>query len=324
MKFRYLILVLSLFGSGMLNAADYLPAAEAGRVLERIARAPLQVAFQGVYVFQQGEQRENIHICRVIEDGVIHERREALDGSPREMVRNGDSISLFITKGGAPASFDPRSNDRLFPRLLADNLPDVLANYHLRKGARARVAGVDAEVYELEPKDRWRYPHRFWVHPDSGLLLKAVTLGAKRETLELYAFSQLTLGAQVDRSLLKPVNPVKPVAIDSGSTPVSGAVRWEAKDIPAGFRLIRQSQRTLPGGNRRVLQYLYGDGVVTVSVFLESVQPGAPVGVVRQGVLSGFGRIDGAYHIMAIGKVPPETSEQFAKAYKPIEKQAGK
>lgn len=53
--------------------------------------------------------------------------------------------------------------------------------------------------------------HRIWIHADSGLLLKAATLGFKREVFDLYAFSQLVLGAQVDRNQLKPVNPVKPV-----------------------------------------------------------------------------------------------------------------
>lgn len=323
MRLQHFPVILSFCCAGLVHAADFLSIADAAIVLERIARAPMQVTFQGVYVLQQGEQRETIHICRVIEKGVVRERREALDGSPREMVRNGDNISLFMPKGAAPASFDPRNNDRLFPRLLADNVSDILASYQLRKTARERVAGVDADVYELEPKDQRRYPRKFWVHAETGLLLKATILGFKREVLEFYEFSQLALGEQVDRKQLKPVNPVKPMVADIASAPASVAVKWEAKGLPAGFRLMRQNWRVLPGGKQYVLQHLYGDGVATLSVFLEPVQPNAPTGKVKQGALSGFGRVDGAYHIMAVGKVPTETTELFAKAYKPVEIKAG-
>lgn len=324
MKLSRSLFLLLFVCSGVSLALDRLPDAEALRVLERVARAPSQTAFQGVYVQQHGEYMETIRICRVVDGGVIQERREALDGPPREMLRVGDQISLFLPENALTKNFDPRSSSRLFPRFLPDNPAEVLQNYALSRVARERVVGMEAEVFELEPRDRLRYPHRLWVHVDSGLLLKTTTLGLRREILDLYAFSQLALGSQVDRNQLKPIYPVRPVSSDVGEVPVVAGIQWEIKGAPTGFRLIQQSQRAMPGRNQRVVQHVYSDGVATISVFLESMRQGMPVGTARQGALNVFGRQDGAYHILALGEVPAETVELFAKSYKPIEKQVKK
>lgn len=124
-----------------LHAADSLSEADALRVLERVARAPAVTAFR-VCVQQHGEYLETIRVCHVVDGGVVHERRETLDGPPREMVRLGDQIPLYLPDGVRTKSFDPRSNGRMFPRLLPDNPAEVLVNYAVRRQARERVAGL--------------------------------------------------------------------------------------------------------------------------------------------------------------------------------------
>ncbi len=322
MKKRFLLL-LALLPISLL-AAERLPDAEARRVLERVAHASQMSDFQGVYLQQHGEHTETIRVFHVVENGVVHERREVLYGPAREMVRHGSQVSLYLPEGARPRSFDPRYYGHLFPRLLPDHPAELLASYSMRRVGHERVAGHEADIFELEPRDRFRYPHRIWVHGGNGLLLKMTTFGFKHEMFDLFAFSQLTLGAQVDRSLLKPVNPVKPVDVEAGSAAMPTAVQWEVKGIPAGFRLVQQGLRVLPVRSQRVVQHLYSDGVASISVFLEAMQPGAPLGATRQGALSIYGRQDGGQHVTVLGEVPPETVELFSRAYKSHDKSVKK
>ncbi len=312
--------------AGTAAAAPRLSDTEALKFLERVARAPTITSFQGVYVQQHGEHIESVGICHVVEGGVVSERREMLDGPPREMIRHGDQVSAYFAEGSRLKSFDPRNNGRLFPRLLPDNPAEILLNYNLRRVGRERVAGVEAEIIDLEPRDRMRYPHRLWAHVDSGLLLKAATLGFKQEVYDLYAFSQLQIGNHVDRSKLKPVYPVQPLSAEKPVTASAAlAAQWDAKTVPSGFRMIQQSQRTLSGRTQPVLHHLYSDGITTVSVFVEQVTATeAKGGAMRQGALSVYGWRDGNFRITALGEVPPETVELFAKAYRLIEKPAEK
>lgn len=320
---RYFFILVALW-SGVAFAAENLSSQDALRVLERVARAPALTAFQGVYVQQHGEYMETIRVCHVVDAGVVSERRETLDGPPREMVRRGDQVSVYLPEGGRTKSFDPRNTGRLFPRLLPDNPAEILANYTVRKGARERIAGLDSDVIELEPRDRLRYSHRLWVHSETGLLLKAATLGFKRETFDLYAFSQVVLGAQVDRNQLKPVYPVRPVTVEAPALTHATGSQWDTKTIPGGFRLVQQTQRAMPGRNQPVIHHVYSDGLASISVFVEGMQASSPLGGARQGALSVYGRQEGSYHLTVLGEVPPETVELFAKAYKLVEKQVQK
>lgn len=106
MKKRFLLL-LALLPINLL-AAERLPDAEARRVLERVAHASQMSDFQGVYLQQHGEHTETIRVFHVVENGVVHERREVLYGPAREMVRHGSQVSLYLPEGARPVQLDPR------------------------------------------------------------------------------------------------------------------------------------------------------------------------------------------------------------------------
>src|SRR5574340_152388 len=90
-----------------------------------------------------------------------------------------------------------------FPSLLPDQLSALSANYQVKEVGTERVAGYNTQAILFQPKDSSRYAHKIWVHTDSGLLLKAAVLGDKNQLVEQYAFTQLQIGGNVDRSWLK-------------------------------------------------------------------------------------------------------------------------
>ena len=51
----------------------------------------------------------------------------------------------------------------------------------------------------FEPQDGLRYGHKFWADATTGLLLKARIIDERGEVVEQFAFTDLAIGAQVDR-----------------------------------------------------------------------------------------------------------------------------
>ena len=54
-----------------------------------------------------------------------------------------------------------------------------------------RVAGIDSQVIELDPKDAYRFAYKLWADKKTGLLLRAQTLDPNGQVLEQLSFSQI-------------------------------------------------------------------------------------------------------------------------------------
>ncbi|SMC25277.1 sigma E regulatory protein, MucB/RseB [Andreprevotia lacus DSM 23236] len=293
---------------------EVMPTPEAVQLLNRMARAPQDVSYQGVYIHQFPDHMEAVRVVHVRDGSFDAERRESLDGSAREYLRLGDQVSLYMPDG-APNVLDRHHANKLFPRQLPDQPEQLLAGYQIRLVGRERVAGFDTDIYDLEPKDKLRFLHRFWVHPDTGLTLKAAMFGTKRELIDLQVFSQLQMGA-VNRRLLKPSHPLKPVPVEANPVNTVFADRQlEIRVAPQGFQLLRQIQRPMPGHDKPVTHQLYGDGLVTVSVFLEPFDSKVALGPSDQGMVNLYTRQVGPYLVTVLGEVPPETAFAFATLY---------
>lgn len=283
-------------------------------LLKKIAKTSAQTSFQGIYLQQHGDYVETIRICRIVENGVVGERREALDGPAHEMVRHGDQISVYLPEGAQLKNFDPSRNHHLFPNLLPDNPSNILANYQLRRRGVERVADIEADVFDLLPRDELRYAHRLWLHPQTGLLLKVMTYGENNEVFDLYAFSNIEIGKHIDKKLLQPSRPMTVVTVVDRKAPSVNP--WRVDGVPSGFKLEREALRQMRGKEELAIHHFYTDGMVSVSVFLDKMQAKLPIGGARQGVLSIFSKQEGNAHLTVLGEVPPKTVELFAKAYK--------
>lgn len=309
-------LVLLVCCISMARAAEALDKDSAIKLLERTAAAAKQATYSGTYVYQYGDEISTYRMIHVLDGATDAERRETLDGPPREYYRFGNQVSIYPADPQQSA-LDRRYTAKLFPRQLPDNVATLLSAYGITRLGHERVAGRESTVYQLEPLDQYRYPHRFWVDDDSSLLLKWVVLGMRKEAMQAFAFTNIQLGGNVDRKWLKPVRQLQAIAIDLNNGVASPAQEpgWDIKPVPVGFRLLKQTSKPLPGKNRTVIHHLYSDGAVTVSVFIEPVHQRLPLGLAHQGATHLFVKQSGAYLVMALGEVPAATVEAFTAAY---------
>jgi sigma-E factor negative regulatory protein RseB len=298
------------------QAGELLDKDAAQKLLERTAAAAKTATYSGTYVYQYGDEISTYRMIHVLDGATDAERRETLDGPPREYYRFGNQVSIYPADPQQNA-LDRRYTAKLFPRQLPDNLATLLNSYGVVRLGHERVAGRESTVYQLEPLDAYRYPHRFWIDDETGVLLKWIMLGMRKEAMQVFAFTNIQMGGNVDRKWLKPVRQLQPVAIESNNGVAAAAqeANWDIKLAAPGFRLLKQNSKMLPGKNRTVIHHLYSDGVVTVSVFIEPQHLRLPLGLAHQGATHMFVRQTGAYTVTVLGEVPALTVEAFAHAY---------
>ena len=243
------------------------------------------------------------------------ERIETLSGSPRSTFRRNDQITTFFPDQHL-ARTELRPSYGLFPHLLAVGVQAVGANYEARRGASERVAGIDTEVIELLPRDALRYGYRMWTDKRTGFAVRLQTIDRSGHVLEQAAFSDLDLdpSLQIDK-LVRMMGDTAGYRVEKQSSePISAKEEGWAMEAPlAGFQPIGAYRRSTltPAAP---MQWIFSDGLATVSLFLE------PYGARRRvpwhmanGITHMLAQRQGQdWWVTAVGEVPLETLKLFA------------
>ncbi|MEO8443409.1 MAG: MucB/RseB C-terminal domain-containing protein, partial [Gammaproteobacteria bacterium] len=94
---------------------------------------------------------------------------------------------------------------------------------------------------------------------------------------------------------------------------------WRVGSLPPGFSLLDYRSQPAQADAVPMEQLVYSDGVVRVSVFIESgVAPAEQAGgASRMGATNAFTTVAGDYLVTAVGEVPLRTVETIAKSVSP-------
>ena len=237
--------------------------------LKIVAFAAHQTDYSGVFVYEYDNRVETSHIIHVVEADGEHEKLESLDGPKRKIIRHHGQVWCYINH--KMVQVDSQQVRIRFPAFLPEQISTLSANYRAEQIGVARAAGYNAQVILFEPKDNLRYAHKIWAHTGSGLLLKAAVLGDKNQVIEQYAFTQLQIGGNIDRSWIGATAPgdglpVSPEAL-KGGTPINSG--WTVDALPSGFKKTMEIQRSMRGRHAPVTQIVFSDGLSAISVFIE-------------------------------------------------------
>lgn len=258
-------------------------------------------------------------IWHLVGNGQTIERIEFLSGVPRTSFRRDDHVITFLPQRHV-ARAEQRPSYGLFPHLLSAGLDAIGSHYRARRLPDARVVGMETNVTELIPNDSLRYGYRMWTEATTGFAVRLQTLGSRRQVLEQVAFSDLELDPLADGdAILKMMDDTAGYrVIVSNSKAVSAAGEgWMMRNPIAGFRAISSFRRDTASATAP-LQWIFSDGLATVSLFLEPYGSRERVPMhdgnglthmLAQGV--GDKR---QWWVTAVGEVPPETLRLFVGA----------
>ena len=292
--------------------------------LKAMAFAAQQIDYTGTFVYQYGNQVETSRITHISDRDGEYGRLEGLDGVRREVIHNNDQVWSYV--GDRQVSVEKYQRRRSFPALLPEQLSLLSENYQIRKVEEDRVAGFPTYAFIFLPRDNLRYTHKLWAHTDSGLLLKAAVLDARGRIIEQYAFTQLTIGGNIDRKWITPnksINyhshhpysastpPAPPPPEEKHTTRESG---WQVDLLPPGFKKTMELSRPLRGKQAPVTHLVFSDGLAGISVFIEDImgKPEARIGLSSKGLLQVYSKVSGHNLITVVGEVPPRTVMQIA------------
>ncbi len=290
-------------------APTFAAADESAILLRKVVSAGNQLTYSGVFVYRNGKREETSRIAHSAEGGRQRERIEVLDGSPREVVRDGAELKCYLPDEKL-LIVESNSSRRGFPAVFSLAAGDLSENYLVRKTQTGRVAGIEGRAVLLEPRDAYRYAHELWIDPVSGLLLKANLLGERGETLESFAFTQVNIGGALDRDALVP-------KFDAGKLKVkrvtSNEVRpedmpWVFRNNLPGFRkqsvMRRPSLNTGSATNTDSMHVVFSDGLAAISIFLEPGTGGVADELVQLGAVHVYRRRINDFQAVVVGEVP--------------------
>jgi sigma-E factor negative regulatory protein RseB len=277
--------------------------------LMRVHEAAQTRNYAGVFVVSAGGQIASSRILHVVDGGQQFERIDSMDGQRRLIFRHNDWVHTLMPES-RHAVVEQRESMRALPGLLRSDSARLAEHYELRQLGVERVAGFEANVLHLRPRDGLRYGYKLWAEKATGLLLKCQTLGLQGEVLEQAAFSELTLNIpRPAEKLSDAMNKLDGYRVDrpTMTRTTAQAEGWALKQELPGFRSVGYVRRAQVG------QWIFSDGLATVSVFMEPVDGAKPrrEGQYAIGATHGLTRRLGDTWVTALGEVPQETLRGF-------------
>lgn len=291
--------------------------------LARVKHAALSSNYQGTLVFNAGGVVSSSRVLHFCEGKERYERIDVLDGESRQVYRHNDTTQTLWPRSRV-AVVERRDSLADFPALPSID-GHTHESYELRLLGRERMAGHEAQVLLLKPRDPHRFAQRLWAEQASGLLLRADILGSKGELLESAAFSDVTIGGRPrTETVLGPMRRLDGYRIVRPAVAKTQleAEGWTMARTVPGFQLVSCVKRPLAaahevatGNHAQVLQAVFSDGMTHVSVFVEpfDAQRHKPIAT-SLGATHTWMQRAGAWWITAMGDVPLATVQQFAAA----------
>ena len=250
------------------------------------------------------------------------ERVETLTGAPRSIFRHNNKVVTFMPEVKT-ARLEQRELVGGFPDLLKPGAGSIPEFYTLKALGTERIAGLDADVVQLAPKDALRFGYRIWTEKKSQLVVKLQTLDANGSILEQAAFSELQLDAPVKMDkLARIMAATEGYQIDqSAITKTTSATEgWQMKAGIPGFKPLTCYKRgtALNNANSSPLdgttfQWIFSDGLATVSLFVEEFDKTRHTqeGMLVQGATHSLLVRKNEFWLTAVGEVPPQTLKAF-------------
>lgn len=309
--------------SSGVGAAQPTPSDDPLEWLSRIMGAPQRLSYSGTFVYQSGGQTETSRITHVVDSSGEREKIEALDGSPREVVRTNDEVKCFLP-AEQTVIINRQSSRKLFPARLPVSLAGLLENYRVRMGGMARVAGLDTRIVIIDPKDNLRYGHMFWAERETGLLLKARMVDERNESVEQFHFTQLQIGGNINRDALKPrfAAAATEWRVSNGRA-MDASVRedsWIFSAQVPGFKRSSGVKRQMREHADPMTHYVFSDGLAAISVFIEPLagkQDAPKSGTYGAGSISVYKRVVGEHVLTLVGEVPARALRTLGDGIEP-------
>jgi sigma-E factor negative regulatory protein RseB len=301
------------------SAATQYPERSVGEWLMRMHEASRVRSYIGTFVVSSNTgDMSSARIWHACSGDQQVERVESLTGAPRSVFRRNEEVVTFLPDSRVVRT-EKRETLGLFPNLLKSSESSIPEFYAARRIGGERVAGFEADVVQLAPKDHLRFGYRIWSEKKSGLVVKLQTLDSDGNVLEQAAFSELQLDAPVRIDHLNQMmastagwRVEKAEAVKT----TAGSEGWQLRTSVPGFKPVSCYRRPTAGASapEGTMQWIFSDGLAAVSLFVETYdrQRHVQEGLFSSGATQTLTRRIQDWWLTAVGEVPAQTLKAFA------------
>ncbi len=285
---------------------------EAFAWFERMRTAVHGENYEGRFVYQVGSQLDAMYVVHRVTGDAELERLVSLNGEHKQVIR-GDravaclepgkhSISVIEGMGGLGLGFET-------------DMRSLLDHYRFTLDEGQRIAGRQARLIRVTPKDQLRFGYEIYLDQETALPLRTVMLDQQGQQQSQMMFVELKTGNDVtpiehDVSALQMAGRDRITVAAGVSHPASSGWRFTA--LPAGFEL-----RNYRGDERR-RHFILSDGLATLSLYVEPAAAGEGLsGHSQMGATRAYGTQRHGRQVIAIGEVPSETLRLIVDAIQP-------
>jgi len=307
----------------LLLAAAASPAQAAGDVtdwLMRVEMATDKVSYTGSFIFEHDGRMETMRVAHRARADGFRQRLFSLTGSPREVIRDNESVWCFLPDKKIGVHEYRQSSRNSFLEIRGEQIASLENYYDFILGGTERIADREARVIEVMPRDAYRYGYTLWADAETALLLRTDLVDESDAIVERYMFVDIEIGVPIPDRELQPRtdrDSLQWFGIDEpgesrGET--DRPMQWDSKTLPPGFMLSHSINRRGPMDEEIVEHHVYSDGLSSVSLFVkEARDDSGAVGFSRMGAVSAYVRRVDGHVITVVGEVPERTVTMIAE-----------
>ena len=303
--------------------ADH-PKEDVEKWLAKMHNAAHMLNYEGTFVYGQNNEMTSMQIIHSVDNNGEFERLISLDGSGREVIRSGDTVTCILPDKNSVV-VDKSRPDTEFPPTFPIKIQQLQKFYNFHFGQDGMVAGRTAIKLMIEPKDEYRYGHALWVDKKTGLLLKDHLVGDNEKIVEQFMFTQIKYPTVIEKvRLISDSKNKKYTWYEAKDEPIEKEVKksmnWKVMKVPTGFVSGIERHHKMTMSAMPVEHFMYSDGLSSVSVFVEKQMKESKnlMGSSTMGAVNAYGRAIGKYHVTVVGEVPHATVKMIGDSVEHI------
>ncbi|MGB0860350.1 MAG: MucB/RseB C-terminal domain-containing protein [Pseudoalteromonas spongiae] len=287
---------------------------EAKQLLLEMANTVKNSNFTASFVVVKGRNNIEPYAWRHANyNGTELEHLSLLDGAGVEMLRVGNVVTYFEPQN-PPYSLNSSSLAGPIPSIIFNDISELEPNYHFAIGGKSRISGRVAQLVRIESKDQAKFNYWLWLDEHSKLPLKTAYVSAAGEIVEQLQMTNVSFSEQPSVELIEMSQQNLPAPVTAVKEEQS-IETWQVDAMPAGFALVKSERQTLNLNGELADYYLYSDGLIEVSVFIQRpLASNSRSKALSAGATTVFIHQAPGYEVSVIGQLPPMTAKLVAES----------
>lgn len=288
---------------------------------DRAVQAVERLNYEVLMVFARDDRLQTLQVLHSYDSGRVRERIEALNGSPREVVRLDGRVACSV--GGIHVLTGRGHGQQGMSLGVHGDLDALRAWYAFSLGDTDRIAGRPCRTLRIEPRDRYRYGYRLCLDQEVGLPLRTEILDHDHRVLERMIVTRLVLYREplpAERFMVDWSRAPTTAEQEDEVPPESGPwdTHWEIGELPPGYAVVERDRYPMREGAVSVEHLVASDGLAAVSVFVRPEDEELFRGLKRSGAMHVFGLLHPPYHVTVMGEVPAVVVRMIGDSVHPV------